>query len=85
MFCVARPSQDKIQTLATSSGIVTILLKSLGLYKFGVIFFLSLTLTGMRESDFVTWIFIKHFHIFVEVKIDINRVNLTPYQAHQAL
>ena len=49
------------------------------------------TLIGMRQSiftplvilglDFVSWIWIKNFQTFLEVKIDINRVNLTPCQA----
>jgi hypothetical protein len=33
-------------------------------------------------SDFVSWIFIKSSQTFLDVKIDINRVNLTPCQAH---
>ena len=56
----------------------------------------SLTLIGMRGdtfislsslsvSDFVTWIFIKIFQTFLEVKIEINRVNLTPFWAHWVL
>ena len=36
-------------------------------------------------SDFVRWIFIKNIHTFLEVKIDINRVNLTPCKAHWVL
>ena len=43
-----------------------------------------LTLIGMMRqgtflfgSDFVSWIFTKNFHTFLEVKIDINRINLT--------
>ena len=36
-------------------------------------------------SDFVSWILIKNFQIFLEVKIDINRVNLTPFWAHLVL
>ena len=54
-----------------------------------------LTLIGMREgtfhspvffgSDFVSWVFIKNFKTFLEVKIDIDRVNLTPCQAHSVL
>ena len=48
----------------------------------------SLTLIGLRGdtsllvlfgSDFVNWIFIKNFQKNLEVKIDINRVNLTPF------
>ena len=35
--------------------------------------------------DFVSWIFTKNFQTFLEVKIDINRVNLTPCQAHRGL
>ena len=48
----------------------------------------SLTLIGMREGSwpfwirFFSWIFIKNFQTFLEVKIGINRVNLTPCQAH---
>ena len=36
-------------------------------------------------SDFVSWILIKKFKTFLEVKIDINLVNLTPCQAHWVL
>ena len=36
-------------------------------------------------SDFVSWIFIKNLKTFLEVKIDINRVNLTPCQAQFVL
>ena len=36
-------------------------------------------------SDFVSWIFINTFQTFLEVKIDINRVNLTPCQAQWVL
>ena len=36
-------------------------------------------------SDFVSWIFVKNFQTLLEVKIDINRVNLTPCQAHCGL
>ena len=53
-----------------------------------------LTLIGMREgtihplvffgSDFSSRIFITDFQTFLEVKIDINRVNLTPFSAYQA-
>ena len=56
---------------------------------------LKLTLIGMREGtfyplvlfgpDFVSWIFIKNSRKILEVKIDINRVNLTPCQAHWVL
>ena len=56
---------------------------------------LDLTLIGKREGgftslmifglDFVSWIFIKNFQTFLEVKIDINWDNLTPCQAHLAL
>ena len=35
-------------------------------------------------SDFVCWTFTKKFQT-LEVKIDINRVNLTPWQAHWVL
>ena len=35
--------------------------------------------------DFVSWIFIKYFQTFLEVKIQINRDNLTPCQAHWVL
>ena len=35
--------------------------------------------------DFVSWIFIKNVQIFLEVKIEINRDNLTPCQAHWVL
>ena len=52
---------------------------------------LGLTLIGMREGTFhplsfldqifVIWFFIKTFQTFLEVKIDINRVNLIPCQA----
>ena len=55
----------------------------------------ALTLIGMRQGtftplvilglDFVSWICIKNFQTFLEVKIDINRVNLTPCQAHWVL
>ena len=44
--------------------------------------FPTLVLLG---SDFVSWIFIKNFQTFLEVKIDINQVNLTPCQAHWVL
>ena len=54
-----------------------------------------LTLIGMRQGtlnphvilglDFVSWICIKNFQIFLEVKIEINQVNLTPCQAHWVL
>ena len=37
---------------------------------------------GQIGSDFGSWIFIKNFF---EVKIDINRINLMPYQAHSVL
>ena len=33
-------------------------------------------------SDFVSWIFIKYFQTFLEMKIDINWVNLSPCEAH---
>ena len=33
-------------------------------------------------SYFVSWVFIKIFQTFLEAKIDINRVNLMPCQAH---
>ena len=55
----------------------------------------ALTLIGMRQGtftplvisgwDFVSWICIKNFQTFLEVKIDINRVNLTPCQAYWVL
>ena len=58
-------------------------------------YFCSLTLIGMRQSgftpliifglDFVSWIFIKNFQTFLEVKIEINQDNLTPCQAHWVL
>ena len=38
-------------------------------------YFYLLVLFG---SDFVSWIFIKNFQTFLEVKIDINQINLTP-------
>ena len=51
----------------------------------------SLILIGMRQGtftplvilrfDFVSWICIKNYQTFLGVKIDINRVNLTPCQA----
>ena len=54
-----------------------------------------LTLIGMRQGgftsliilglDFVSWIFIKNFQTFLEVKIEINWDNLTPCQAHWVL
>ena len=54
-----------------------------------------LTLIGMRQGgytplivfglDFVSWIFIKNFQTFLEVKIEINQDNLTPCQAHWVL
>ena len=37
------------------------------------------------ELDFVSWIFIKNFQRFLEVKIEINRDNLTPCQANWVL
>ena len=37
------------------------------------------------ELDFVSWIFIKNFQTFLEVKIEINRDNLTPFQANWVL
>ena len=50
-----------------------------------------LSLIGMRQgtfhplvlfgSGFVSWIIIKSFQTFLEVKIDINWINLTPCQA----
>ena len=36
-------------------------------------------------SYFFSWIFIKNLQTFLEEKIDINRVNLTPCQAHWVL
>ena len=45
-------------------------------------YFYLLVLFG---SDFVCWIFIKNFQTLLEVKIDINRVNLKPCQAHWVL
>ena len=55
----------------------------------------SLTLIGMRQGgftslvilglDFVSWIFIKNFQTFLEVKIQINQDNLTPCQAYWVL
>ena len=36
----------------------------------------------LSESDFVSWILIKNFRTFLNVKIDIKWVNLTPCQAH---
>ena len=42
-------------------------------------FFHPLVLFG---TDFVCLIFIKNFQTFLEVKIDINWINLTPCQAH---
>ena len=45
-------------------------------------FFYPLVLFG---SDFVSWIFFKNFQTFLEVKIDINRVILTPCPAHWVL
>ena len=55
----------------------------------------SLILIGIREgtfphlvlfgSDFVSWIFIKNLQTFLEVKIDISLVNLTPCQTHCVL
>ena len=57
--------------------------------------FTDLTQIGMRQGgftpliifglDFVSWIFIKNFQTFLEVKIEINRDNLTPCQAHWVL
>ena len=55
-----------------------------------------LTLIGMRQGTFIPlsfldWIFstylilIKNFQTFLKVKIDINRINLTTYQAHLGL
>ena len=51
----------------------------------------KLTLIVMRKgnfhplvlfgADFVSWFFIANFQTFLDVKIDINRVNLTPCQA----
>ena len=56
---------------------------------------LDLTLIGKRqggftnlmifELDFVSWSFIKKFQTLLEVKIEINRDNLTPCQAHWVL
>ena len=58
-------------------------------------FYKTLTLIGMRQGtfnprvivglDFVSWICIKNFQTFLEVKIDINQVNLPPCQAHSVL
>ena len=45
-------------------------------------YFYLLVLFG---SDFVNWIFVKKFQTFLEVKIDINWVNLTLCQAHWVL
>ena len=45
-------------------------------------YFYLLVLFG---SEFVSWIFIKKLQTFLEVKIEINRDNLTPCQAHWAL
>ena len=42
-------------------------------------YFYPLVLFG---SDFVRWIFFKNFQTFLELKIDINRVILTPCPAH---
>ena len=52
----------------------------------------SLTLIGMRQGgftpliifrlDFVSLIFFKNFQTFLEVKIGVNRDNLTPCQAY---
>ena len=52
--------------------------------------FLALTVIGMRGDTFISLsfldlilsanFFLKKFHFF-EVKIDINQVNLTPFQA----
>ena len=54
-----------------------------------------LTLIGMRQGGFTpliifglvfySWIFIKNFQTFLEVKIEINWDNLTPCQAHWVL
>ena len=54
-----------------------------------------LTLIGMRQGgftsliilglDFVSWIFIKNFQNNSEVKIEINRDNLTPCRADWVL
>ena len=33
-------------------------------------------------ADFVSWFFIENYQAFLELKIDINQVNLTPCQAH---
>ena len=41
-----------------------------------------LTIFGL---DFVSWIFIKNFQTFLEMKIEINRDNSTPCQAHWVL
>ena len=38
----------------------------------------------LSPCDFFRWIFIKTFQTFLEVKIDINQVNLTSCQAHWA-
>jgi len=45
-------------------------------------FHLPLVTLGL---DFVSWICIKNFQTFLDVKIDINWVNLTPCQAHWVL
>ena len=42
-------------------------------------YFYLLVLFG---SDFVSWVFIKNFQTFLEVKINIYWVNLTPCQAY---
>ena len=57
--------------------------------------FLEFTLIGMRQGgftplmifglDFVSWIFDKNFQTFLELKIEINRDNLTPCQAQWVL
>jgi len=44
--------------------------------------FTPLVILGL---DLVCWISIKNFQSFLEVKIDINWVNLTPCQAHWVL
>ena len=57
--------------------------------------YLLLTLIGMRQGGFTpliilglifgSWIFIKNYQTFLEVKIEINWDNLTPCQAHWVL
>jgi hypothetical protein len=54
----------------------------------------NLILIGMRQGAFTPCNFgigfcqlnvFQNFQTFLEVKIDINQVNLTPYQAHWVL